>query len=275
MWRLDRPAGWSVVGRRGAAAPAGVRRTAAGRRAAPDERAPSAANRPRPAPYVFGPWYQPQGDDEQAVLAGMQRRDVPLSLAQTYTHYLPCEAQLGKRDAERARAAFFHGSGLAITTYFNPMICTTHTRFGRPGTLQLNPAGAPVRLPLFDAAGVHRRPVRLHGGGAAGRSTGSCSTRRSRTGTTAGWRTSASTRRSTRARLPVSAAARCTTSIRPSTTAARFRRRAARGSLHPLRLDRHGALRTGGVGRRPDRRLGLRRPALGRDQRADDGRCPA
>jgi len=96
-----------------------------------------------PAPYVFGPWYQPTGDDEQAVLAGMRRRDVPLSLAQTYTHYLPCEAQLGKRAAERARTAFFHGQGLAITTYFNPMICTTHTRYGRPGTLLLNSAGTP------------------------------------------------------------------------------------------------------------------------------------
>jgi alpha-glucosidase (family GH31 glycosyl hydrolase) len=96
-----------------------------------------------PAPYVFGPWYQPTGDGEQAVLAGMRKRDVPLSLAQTYTHYLPCEAQLGRRDAERARMAFFHGQGLAITTYFNPMICTTHTRYGRPGTLLLNAAGAP------------------------------------------------------------------------------------------------------------------------------------
>ena len=96
---------------------------------------------PPPAPYVFGPWYQPQGADEQAVLAAMQSKDVPLSLAQTYTHYLPCEAQTGTN--ERARTALFHSAGLAITTYFNPMICTTHTRFGQPGTLQLNPAGQP------------------------------------------------------------------------------------------------------------------------------------
>jgi alpha-glucosidase (family GH31 glycosyl hydrolase) len=94
-----------------------------------------------PAPYVFGPWYQPTGDDEQAVLADMQRRDVPLSLAQTYTHYLPCEAQLGTD--ERARAASFHGAGLAVTTYFNPMICTTHTRFGQPGTLLSRPGDGP------------------------------------------------------------------------------------------------------------------------------------
>ena len=97
---------------------------------------------PTPAPYVFGPWYQPR-DDEAAILARLQGDDVPLSVAQTYTHYLPCEAQLGRRDAERARVARFHAAGLATTTYFNPMICTQHTRFGRPGTLLRNPAGAP------------------------------------------------------------------------------------------------------------------------------------
>jgi alpha-D-xyloside xylohydrolase len=99
---------------------------------------------PPPAPEVFGPWYQPTGDNEQAVLGSLvRRRDVPLSLAQTYTHYLPCEAQLGRRDGERARTAFFHRAGLAITTYFNPMICTSHTRYGQPGTLLLDSAGAP------------------------------------------------------------------------------------------------------------------------------------
>jgi alpha-D-xyloside xylohydrolase len=86
-----------------------------------------------PGPFVFGPWYQPTGDDEQPVLA---------SVAQTYTHYLPCESQRGREQAERDRVAGFHNAGLAVTTYFNPMICTTHTRFGRPGTLLRNPAGA-------------------------------------------------------------------------------------------------------------------------------------
>jgi alpha-glucosidase (family GH31 glycosyl hydrolase) len=95
-----------------------------------------------PGAFVFGPWYQPR-DDEQAILARLQRADVPLSVAQTYTHYLPCESQLGRRDAERARVGRFHAAGLATTTYFNPMICTTHSRFGRPGSLLRNPAGEP------------------------------------------------------------------------------------------------------------------------------------
>jgi alpha-glucosidase (family GH31 glycosyl hydrolase) len=154
LWRLRGRKSWSVD-----VAAARLRlRVFGGPRPADALRRMSAAigRQPAPpAPYVFGPWYQPTGDDEQAVLADMQRRDVPLSLAQTYTHYLPCEAQLGTD--ERSRAAFFHAAGLAITTYFNPMICTTHTRFGAAGTLLRTPAGAPYVFPYrtsqtFDVA---------------------------------------------------------------------------------------------------------------------------
>jgi alpha-glucosidase (family GH31 glycosyl hydrolase) len=100
---------------------------------------------PRPVPHVFGPWYQPR-DDEVAILARLQRSDVPLSVAQTYTHYLPCEDQRGREQAERERVARFHREGLAVTTYFNPMICTDHTRYGEAassGALVRNAAGQP------------------------------------------------------------------------------------------------------------------------------------
>jgi alpha-glucosidase (family GH31 glycosyl hydrolase) len=102
-----------------------------------------------PAPFVFGPWYQPR-DDEQAILARLQRADVPLSVAQTYTHYLPCESQAGRRGAERERVGRFHGAGLAVTTYFNPMICTGHTRYGDAaarGALVGDPDGGPYVFP--------------------------------------------------------------------------------------------------------------------------------
>jgi alpha-glucosidase (family GH31 glycosyl hydrolase) len=100
-----------------------------------------------PGAFVFGPWYQPRGDER-----------VPYaSVAQTYTHYLPCESQRGRGDAERERVVGFHRAGLAVTTYFNPMICTTHTRFGRAGTLLRNRAGDPYvfrysTLESFDVA---------------------------------------------------------------------------------------------------------------------------
>jgi alpha-glucosidase (family GH31 glycosyl hydrolase) len=100
---------------------------------------------PSAAAPVFGPWYQPR-DDEEAILARLQRADVPLSVAQTYTHYLPCEDQRGREQAERERVARFHREGLAVTTYFNPMICTDHTRYAEAaarGALVRNPLGQP------------------------------------------------------------------------------------------------------------------------------------
>jgi alpha-glucosidase (family GH31 glycosyl hydrolase) len=81
-------------------------------------------HQPRPAaPWLLGPWYQADGD-ERAEVARLQRADAPLSALQTYTHYLPCGAQVGNDQAERIKAA--HHAGIAITTYFNPMICNTY-----------------------------------------------------------------------------------------------------------------------------------------------------
>ncbi len=71
------------------------------------------------APFYFGPWIQPRDDDSVATLA---KADAPASVAQTYTHYLPCGDQRGRDEAARTRS--LHGAGMAVTTYFNPMICT-------------------------------------------------------------------------------------------------------------------------------------------------------
>lgn len=68
------------------------------------------------APWVFGPWYQ------GAALQALRDADVPISVSQTYLHYLPCG---GDRTGEPARTAAAHALGYAITTYVNPMICTS------------------------------------------------------------------------------------------------------------------------------------------------------
>jgi alpha-glucosidase (family GH31 glycosyl hydrolase) len=84
---------------------------------------------PKPAaPWLFGPWLQPVGDpsEQEALIDRVQEADAPVSVAQTYLHYLPCGAQRGLRDAERARTQAMHERGLAITTYFNPMVCTEY-----------------------------------------------------------------------------------------------------------------------------------------------------
>jgi alpha-glucosidase (family GH31 glycosyl hydrolase) len=77
------------------------------------------------APWFFGPWFQPKGDDSTNIDA-LRKADAPASVMQTYTHYLPCGDQQGREEAERARTAAGHAAGLAVTTYFNPMICTDY-----------------------------------------------------------------------------------------------------------------------------------------------------
>ncbi len=105
----------------------------------------SLGRQPMPeAPWVYGPWYQAD-DDEKSELARFGERDVPVSVLQTYTHYLPCGAQ--RTDAERERTAAAHAAGVAITTYFNPMVCQNHSAAFDPaaaaGALTRNAAGEP------------------------------------------------------------------------------------------------------------------------------------
>jgi len=86
-----------------------------------------AGRQPRPAPWIFGPWYQPTLEARPFELADRFRdEDVPVSVAQTYLHYLPCGAQVGRRDAERERVRGYHERGYKVTTYFNPHICTSY-----------------------------------------------------------------------------------------------------------------------------------------------------
>ena len=71
------------------------------------------------APWVFGPWYQPGGsvDEQVALIERLHAADAPVSVAQTYLHYLPCGSQVGRREAERERTRRMHEQGVAITTY--------------------------------------------------------------------------------------------------------------------------------------------------------------
>ena len=118
----DRPDAWSAEAEGAAISfrvfagprPAGVLR----RMSASVGRQPAAA-----APFFFGPWFQPV-DGDAASIERLRRADAPASVANTYTHYLPCGAQEPAR--ERARTALFHAAGIAVTAYFNPMICTDY-----------------------------------------------------------------------------------------------------------------------------------------------------
>jgi len=74
------------------------------------------------APWFFGPWVQTDSDVqiEEARLS-----DVPTSLNATYLHYLPCGRHQGREEEQIARTAANHAMGVAIHTYFNPMICVS------------------------------------------------------------------------------------------------------------------------------------------------------
>lgn len=108
------------------------------------------------APWIFGPWVQLTGSLENrlAQMETMRAADAPVSVVQTYTHYLPCGSHVGREDAERALVDALHGAGAAVTTYFNPMICEAYEpRFGEAvaaGALTLGQAGAPY---VYDYTG--------------------------------------------------------------------------------------------------------------------------
>jgi alpha-glucosidase len=74
-------------------------------------------------PWFFGPWLQTESDSQ---IEDARLNDVPTSLNATYAHYLPCGSQQGNEDAQRARTAANHDRGVAIHTYFNPMICVSY-----------------------------------------------------------------------------------------------------------------------------------------------------
>src|SRR5512133_447947 len=101
---------------------------------------------PPPEPWYLGPWFQASGDEAAET---QQLRDAasPASVIQTYTHYLPCGAQQGNRAAQRERSARLHALGYAVTTYFNPMICTSYSpvygEAAAAGALTRNPLGQP------------------------------------------------------------------------------------------------------------------------------------
>jgi alpha-glucosidase len=83
---------------------------------------------PEPAEWFFGPWYQPVGDGDfrRALITNWREWDVPVTVSQTYAHYLPCASQFGRRDALREETALYHENGYRVTTYVNSFVCNQH-----------------------------------------------------------------------------------------------------------------------------------------------------
>ncbi len=104
------------------------------------------------APWMFGPWWQP-ADDDVSELAVLNAAGVPISAAQTFTHYLPCGDHVDRDADERARVERLHDAGLAVTTYVNPMVCVGYRDVYVPGSLTgaftLDQTGLPYRYRYF------------------------------------------------------------------------------------------------------------------------------
>ena len=101
---------------------------------------------PDPEPWIFGPWVQFHGDWPERFRA----RDVPTTVGQTYTHYLPCGAHVGFERREREIVDRYHRLGYKVTTYFNPHVCLeyqpVYDEAARRGFLVKNRAGQPYVL---------------------------------------------------------------------------------------------------------------------------------
>jgi len=88
---------------------------------------------PAPAEWFFGPWFQPSGDEDKLLTGWRTPRskgglEVPITVAQTYTHYLPCGGQAGDRatNGQRKRTDKYHAWGYRVTTYVNSFVCQHH-----------------------------------------------------------------------------------------------------------------------------------------------------
>jgi sulfoquinovosidase len=104
---------------------------------------------PVAAPWIHGAWWQPTpGSAATDQLAAQRRADVPVSVTETFLHYLPCADHLADREGQRRRVAALHGAGTAVLAYMNPMVCTSHPQYAeaeRQGWFHRDAAGRAYR----------------------------------------------------------------------------------------------------------------------------------
>ena len=105
------------------------------------------------SPQVFGAWYQARSDIN-AEIADQRAHGIPISVAQTYLHYFPCGQQVPDREIAGTKA--LHAQGVAVTTYINPMVCTSYKDIYdkgiATGAFTRNPGGSTLVYPYSTAS---------------------------------------------------------------------------------------------------------------------------
>ena len=102
------------------------------------------------APWMLGAWWQPTpgGPTAAQELDAQRRADVPVSVTETFLHYLPCADHLPDRAKVRRDVEALHARGAAALAYMNPMVCTSHPQYGeaaRNGWFNKDATGGPYR----------------------------------------------------------------------------------------------------------------------------------
>ena len=105
---------------------------------------------PVAAPWMLGAWWQPTpgGPAPPEELDAQRRADVPVSVTETFLHYLPCGDHLEDREKVRADVAALRERGTAVLAYFNPMVCTSHPAYeeaARNGWFNTDATGRPYQ----------------------------------------------------------------------------------------------------------------------------------
>jgi alpha-glucosidase (family GH31 glycosyl hydrolase) len=104
---------------------------------------------PVAAPWMLGAWWQPTPGSPMAEQLDAQRAaDVPISVTETFLHYLPCADQLDEGDRARTDPAPLRARGTAVLAYMNPMVCTSHPTYqeaARNGWFNTDATGQPYQ----------------------------------------------------------------------------------------------------------------------------------
>ncbi len=82
------------------------------------------------APWMLGAWWQPSpGSPAPEQLDAQRAADVPISVTETFLHYLPCADHLPDREKVRGNVRALRERGAAVLAYMNPMVCTSHPQY--------------------------------------------------------------------------------------------------------------------------------------------------